>query len=375
MPPRRSGRAALKAVSASGANAKKKPTTKVSAADKKLADEGTPRGRVSASETGPDPTVDHEERIRKRFQKIDAEYADLWAEESTDTQVRALPKPLLNKHLYQQLTLPDFAEFDPGLLEPDGTLVAVGRRRTGKSFAFRHILYEMRHHFHGGIVISQTDELNKYWRQYIPKQFIYNKYDGAIIQKVFARQKAIMNHPKLSEKEKQRQLKFFIILDDVISDDGLRLDPDLKELFVAGRHYKLFVMLTTQYAKAITPTLRSNADYVLVLRNNNEHQLDSLYKDFGNFLTRAGFNSTMEEHTRDNEILVFDYSKESQDPHIVLNWFKAVDPGPFLLGSKEFWERARSARARAQGALMPELPQMDPATELITRMARLPIHA
>ena len=34
----------------------------------------------------------------------------------------------------------------------------------------------MLHHFHGGIVISQTDELNKYWRQYIPKQFIYNKY-------------------------------------------------------------------------------------------------------------------------------------------------------------------------------------------------------
>ena len=366
MPPRRKSRPAPEA------NAKEKATTKVSAADKKRADEGKPRGRYSATESGPDPTADHEERIRKRFEKIDAEFADLWSEE-TELETHQLPKPLLNKHLYRQLDLPEFAEFDPGLLEPDGTLVAVGRRRTGKSFAFRHILYEMRHHFHGGIVISQTDELNKYWRQYIPKQFIYNKYSGSIIHKVFARQKAIMNHPRLTEKEKQRQLKFFIILDDVISDEGLRHDPDLKELFVAGRHYKLFVMLTTQYAKAITPTLRSNADYVLVLRNNNEHQLDSLYRDFGNFMTRAGFNSTMDAHTRNNEILVFDYSKESQDPHIVLNWFKAIDPGPFLLGSKEYWQRAQSARSRAEQAIAEEaeVPEVDRGAALISRMSRL----
>ena len=51
----------------------------------------------------------------------------------------------------------------------DATLVFVGKRRTGKSWAMRNIMYMLKDKFQGGVVISQTDELNKFWRQYVPR--------------------------------------------------------------------------------------------------------------------------------------------------------------------------------------------------------------
>jgi hypothetical protein len=45
---------------------------------------------------------------------------------------------------------------DYNLFAPDDTIVLNGRRRTGKSFFARKILYEMRHMFQGGLVFSAT---------------------------------------------------------------------------------------------------------------------------------------------------------------------------------------------------------------------------
>ena len=45
----------------------------------------------------------------------------------------------------------------------------------------RNIMYLLKDKFQGGVVISQTDELNKFWRQYVPKKYIFNKYDPEIL--------------------------------------------------------------------------------------------------------------------------------------------------------------------------------------------------
>ena len=45
-------------------------------------------------------------------------------------------------------------------------------------------MYLMKDNFQAGIVISQTDELNKFWRQYIPSKYIYPKYEPEILDAV-----------------------------------------------------------------------------------------------------------------------------------------------------------------------------------------------
>ena len=249
--------------------------------------------------------------------------------------------PVLASDQYAQVILPDLTEFDPSTIKLDGTVVAVGKRRTGKSWVFRNLMYLMKDKISAGIVISQTDELNKFWRQYIPAKYIYAKYEPEILDAVFKRQKKILNDNGLTDKEKEEKAPFFVLLDDVISDSRLKYDSNLMELFVAGRHYKLFVLITTQYAKAITPTLRGNTDYCFIMKCIQQRQREALWEDFGDFLTKDAFAQILDAYTEDNEVLVIDTCPEhTVDPLSMLYWWKASDPGDFHMGSKEFWETA-----------------------------------
>jgi hypothetical protein len=251
--------------------------------------------------------------------------------------------PLLAADKYAEVVIPDLQEFDPEQIKLDATIVACGKRRTGKSWAFRNLMYLMKDKIPAGIVFSQTDELNKFWRSYIPASYIYPEYDPAVLDAVFARQKKILNNPALTEAEKDKKAPFFILLDDVISDQRLKYDRNIMELFVAGRHYRLFVLITTQYAKAITPTLRGNTDYLFLFKTVQQRQKEALYEDFGSFLTKDGFYHTLDAYTEDNECLVVDTSPENHvTPDEMMSWFKAVDPGPFKMGSKEYWESAQN---------------------------------
>ena len=119
-------------------------------------------------------------------------------------------------------------EFDPETIKLDGTVVAVGKRRTGKSWVFRNLMYLMKDKIPAGIVISQTDELNKFWRQYVPAKYIHNKYEPEILDAVFRRQKKILNDNSLTDAEKDEAAPFFVLLDDVISDQRLKYELRLK---------------------------------------------------------------------------------------------------------------------------------------------------
>lgn len=252
--------------------------------------------------------------------------------------------PVLASDQYAEVILPDLTEFDPETIKLDATIVAVGKRRTGKSWVFRNLMYLMKDKIPAGIVISQTDELNKFWRQYIPAKYIYPKYEPEILDAVFARQKKILNDNALTDKEKDAKAPFFVLLDDVISDQRLKYDANLMELFVAGRHYRLFVLITTQYAKAITPTLRGNTDYCFIMKTIQQRQREALWEDFGDFLTKDAFAQVLDHYTEDNEVLVIDTCPEhTVDPLQMLYWWKACDPGAFKFGSKEFWKSAEIA--------------------------------
>lgn len=244
--------------------------------------------------------------------------------------------PVLTKDLYKEVDLPELEEFNLDDIKLDATIVAIGKRRTGKSWCFRNIMHALKDKIEAGIVISQTDELNKFWREYIPKKYIYKKYDNEIIRAVFKRQKAILNDKNMTDKEKEKKAPFFILLDDVISDDRLKYDEELRELFVAGRHYKLMTLITTQYAKGIVPILRGNTDYIFIMKTLQGRQRDALWEDYGDFMTKDAWNTLMDNYTEDNECLAIDTSDNTSDLKQMVKWFKAVDPGPFRMGSERY---------------------------------------
>jgi hypothetical protein len=48
-----------------------------------------------------------------------------------------------------------------------------------------------------------------------------------VLDAVFARQKKILNNPALTEEEKDKRAPFFVLLDDVISDQRLKYDRNI----------------------------------------------------------------------------------------------------------------------------------------------------
>ena len=73
--------------------------------------------------------------------------------------------------------------------------VLIGRRDTGKSFLVKDLLF-----YHQdipiGTVISGTEASNGFYGELVPKLFIHDEYNTAIIENILKRQKAVIREMK-----------------------------------------------------------------------------------------------------------------------------------------------------------------------------------
>ena len=147
-------------------------------------------------------------------------------------------------------------------------IVLIGRRDTGKSFLVRDLLF-----YHQdipiGTVISGTEAGNGFYSEHVPKLFIHEEYNSAIIENILKRQRTVLKQMK-KEIETYRKSSIdpraFVILDDCLFDASWTRDKMMRLLFMNGRHWKMMLIITMQYPLGIPPNLRTNIDYVFILR-------------------------------------------------------------------------------------------------------------
>ena len=144
----------------------------------------------------------------------------------------------------------------------DFTVLLIGRRRSGKTWLSRWLMYHLRYRFPFGIVITGT-RLNNFWSQYVPEEFIHDIENiQTVLDNIFARQTFLLSHPELGIDP-----RMFIILDDVMSDKyRVRFSKQLSECFTNGRHNHVFTLITVQDAKGVPPDLRENTDICFLFR-------------------------------------------------------------------------------------------------------------
>ena len=73
----------------------------------------------------------------------------------------------------------------------------------------------------------------------------------------------------------------FMILDDCMYDDSWTHDKNIKYLFMNGRWLKVFFLITMQYPLGIQPALRTNVDYVFILREPYASNRNRIYDNYG----------------------------------------------------------------------------------------------
>jgi hypothetical protein len=223
-------------------------------------------------------------------------------------------------------------------------VVLIGKRDTGKSFLVRDLLWYQQE-IPIGTVISGTEEGNGFYGKMVPRLFIHNEYNSAIIENILKRQRTVLKQVKKEMDAYKRSSidpRAFVILDDCLYDNTWSRDKLMRLLFMNGRHWKVMLVITMQYPLGIPPTLRTNIDYVFILRENYIANRKRIYENYaGMFPTFEAFCQVMDQCTENYECLVINNNSKSNKLNDQVFYYKADTHNDFRLGSKEFWELSK----------------------------------
>ncbi len=257
-----------------------------------------------------------------------------------DRQIRSEEELMLLRNEFmvlrgQRLNLP---WWDPMMFPIDGTAVFFGRRRSGKSWMVRHLIYQYRHFYRAVICLTNTKQ-NAWWAKHIPSRFIH-QYSQFVIAKIIEHQRAVIAWNQLYADQPEKLINPYIaiILDDVVSHN-MHHDEQLNQLFYEGRHNCMAIFITTQHPKALPPGVRANADVAVIYPQWSTHDQDAIREQYCNFFEhKEDFYFALQEYTQDRECIIIYLGDPTIKAIDSLYCYKADDPGPFITGSIEFWE-------------------------------------
>jgi hypothetical protein len=236
-------------------------------------------------------------------------------------------------------------KFDMSKIGKGSVVVMIGKRNTGKSFLTKDLLYYKRD-IPVGTVISGTEGANHFYSKIVPPLFIHEEFSPEIISGALTRQKKVVS--KMNQQEDlyghtNIDPYAFIILDDCLYDSSWTKDTNMRSLFMNGRHHKALLIITSQYSLGIPPNLRSNIDYVFILRENYISNRKRLYEHYaGMFPTFEIFCQVMDQCTENYECLVIDNTSQSNKIEDMVFWYKADNHPEFTMGAPQFWQHHSS---------------------------------
>lgn len=235
----------------------------------------------------------------------------------------------------------ELKKFNMNDISDDKVVVLIGKRETGKSFLVRDLLYHNQD-IPCGTIISGTEGSNRFYSKIFPSLFIHGEYRPELIHNFLKRQKLVLN-----EKDKQLSKngesnidpRAIIILDDCLYDSSWTKDKNIRCLFMNGRHYKVMFLITMQFSLGIPPQLRTNVDFVFILRESYISNRKRLYDSYaGMFPSFDMFCQVMDQCTENYECLVINNNAKSNKIEDMVFWYKAEARPEFKLGDPIFWK-------------------------------------
>ncbi len=221
-------------------------------------------------------------------------------------------------------------------------IVVIGKKDTGKSFLVKDILYNTQNCFPVGTVISGTEVANEFFQHMVPSKLIHDKYKPDIVMNTIKRQLAVKTH-RNQDKNKSGgnsnvDPRAFLILDDCLYDATWIREESTRYVFMNGRHIDLMTIITMQYPLGITPNLRTNVDFIFILRETMINNRKRIYDNYaGMFPTFEMFCQFMDQCTENYECLVICNGVSSNKLEDQVFWYKASEHPPFKLCDDTLW--------------------------------------
>jgi hypothetical protein len=203
---------------------------------------------------------------------------------------------------------------------------------SGKTSTLTSLMYEKRHIFPIGMIFSGTEDSNGHWANHFPSTFIYNKLELDRVEDFVRRQKFAKKH--LTNP-------WGLLLLDDCADESKMLNSQLfKSIFKNGRHWKMWFVLSVQYASDIKPVLRSNVDFTFIMRESSIKNRKTIWENYAGVIDDFHtFNILMDEITNDYTALVINNAIQSNKLEDCVFWYKGKKvPDDFKFGSDDYWD-------------------------------------
>lgn len=210
------------------------------------------------------------------------------------------------------------------------TVAMIAKRGSGKSVAIRTIMDYYRD-IPGGNIISKTERMSPFFSLFFPDLFIFYDYTTEIVQNLLDRQEDIKDKKFRKEKRKKNpstiDTRAWLIMDDCLAQKGKwSKDGPILEVFLNGRHYDLFFILTMQYPLGIGPDLRSNFDFIFIFFSNYINIQRKIWEQYaGMFDTFDSFKFVFNKCTTNYGCMVINNRINSENIEDIVYWWRADD--------------------------------------------------
>jgi GTPase SAR1 family protein len=219
--------------------------------------------------------------------------------------------------------------------EPDyggSKIVVIGKPGTGKTTLIASLLYAKKHIVPVGIVMSGSEDSNGFYRKIFPSTFVFNDYDEDKLKDFIKRQKIAKQHVQVPWA--------VCLLDDCTDDPRIFNNPLQQGMYKRGRHWKMWYILSLQYAMDVKPVIRTNVDGIFILREPILKNRKSLWENYASIIPDFNtFCELMDKLTDDYHAIYIHNTGNTNEWTDCVYYYKApIVPKSFKFGCKDFWK-------------------------------------
>jgi len=313
-----------------------------------------PRGRPKKVIPSPKKTHPPEDEEEKEESSSDEEEEDEEKETRTKKKFAGKPKIKQPKMDYdgtydnqakikpqqqQRDVMPVVSPFKGEMYKDDYTVLAIGKRREGKTFFADWLLFGARGWFSRAVVFTNT-RVNGFWQNKVPDRYVFDGVQEGVMEAILEKQKKDVEYC-YTHPEEDINPRMIWIFDDCINQD-MHHSETLRTLFYNGRHLRISVLFMIQYAKGLPPGMRENADLSVLFRLHSEQQVEAAAENFLGHWNKKIAKEIIdtwvwkEKDGEQRQCVIVDQSNNVPIDESIFACQPQEVP-PYVLGCDEFW--------------------------------------